>query len=89
MQWNGKVREQAKVHQQRLSFLEGRLKSTELVLSEKTQLLPVTVDGEEDCKPNAPGTQGYRNVRRLCVGDPLPDHLWCLNISSTCSSRDS
>ena len=53
VEWE-KYREQAKVHQQRLSFLEGRLKSTELVLSEKTQLLPVTVDGEEDCKPNSP-----------------------------------
>ena len=52
VEWE-KYREQAKVHQQRLSFLEGRLKSTELVLSEKTQLLPVTVDGEEDCKPNS------------------------------------
>ena len=53
VEWE-KYREQAKVHQQRLSFLEGRLKSTELVLSEKTQLLPVTVDGEEDCRPNSP-----------------------------------
>ena len=53
VEWE-KYREQATVHQQRLSFLEGRLKSTELVLSEKTQLLPVTVDGEEDCKPNSP-----------------------------------
>ena len=53
VEWE-KYREQAKVHQQRLSFLEGRLKSTELVLSEKIQLLPVTVDGEEDCKPNSP-----------------------------------
>jgi len=53
VEWE-KYREQAKVHQQRLSFLEGRLQSTELVLSEKTQLLPVTVDGEEDCKPNSP-----------------------------------
>src|SRR5207247_5105510 len=53
VEWE-KYREQAKVHQQRLAFLEGRLKSTELVLSEKIKLLPVTVDGEAGWTTNSP-----------------------------------
>src|ERR1044071_244399 len=53
VEWEN-YREQAKVHQERLSFLEGRLRSTELVLSDRTHFLPVNVDGEEDCKPNLP-----------------------------------
>jgi hypothetical protein len=47
-------RQQAKTQQERLAFLEGRLKAAELDLSQRTQLVPVSVDGQEDTRPNAP-----------------------------------
>src|SRR5438874_2494503 len=53
VEWE-KYREQARTYQERLSFLEGRLKNTQLWLSERTSLVPVTVDGEEDTKPSTP-----------------------------------
>jgi len=49
-----KYRQQSKTHQERLAFLEGRLKATELELSERTKLVPVVVEGQEDTKPTSP-----------------------------------
>lgn len=47
-------RQQARTHGDRLAFLEGRLKETELRLSERPKLIPVALDSGEDVKPNAP-----------------------------------
>ena len=41
----------------RLAFLETRLKETELRLSERPRLVPVTVDGREDIHPNPAWTK--------------------------------
>jgi hypothetical protein len=49
-----KYRQQSKTHQERLAFLEARLKATQFELSERTELVPVTVDGQEDTKPTSP-----------------------------------
>lgn len=53
VEWE-KHREQARIHQERLSFLEGRLKNTQDWLTERSALMPVTVQGEKDCEPSAP-----------------------------------
>jgi hypothetical protein len=53
IEWE-KHRQQAKVHEDRLCFLEGRLKEAQLGLSERTKLVAVTVDGAEDAQPTQP-----------------------------------
>jgi len=53
IEWE-KHRQQAKVHEDRLCFLEGRLKEAQLGLSERTKLVPVNVDGAEDVQPTQP-----------------------------------
>ncbi|HEY5910231.1 MAG TPA: hypothetical protein VJA21_06460 [Verrucomicrobiae bacterium] len=53
IEWE-KHREEAKTHQQRLSYLEGRLHAAELGLSQRPKLVPVTVDGREDVNPTSP-----------------------------------
>jgi hypothetical protein len=47
-------RHQAKTREDRLAFLEARLRETELRLGERTQLVPATVDGQPDSQPTAP-----------------------------------
>lgn len=49
-----KYRQQAKTHQDRLTFLETRLKETELRMSQRTKLIPAIVDGTEDSHPTSP-----------------------------------
>jgi len=49
-----KYRQQARTHEDRLSFLEAQLKTTKLRLSERSKLVAVTVDGREDITPRAP-----------------------------------
>ena len=49
-----KHRQEAKIHEDRLCFLEGRLKEARLGLSERPKLVPVTVDGQEDSQPTSP-----------------------------------
>ena len=49
-----KYRQQAKTHQDRLTFLETRLKETELRMGQRTKLIPVIVDGTEDSHPTSP-----------------------------------
>jgi hypothetical protein len=53
IEWE-KHREEARTHQERLSYLEGRLRAAELGLSQRQKLVPVTVNGEEDVKPTSP-----------------------------------
>jgi len=53
VEWE-KHREGARIHQDRLSYLEGRLKAAELSLSQRPKLVPVTVDGEPDLQPASP-----------------------------------
>jgi hypothetical protein len=53
VEWE-KYRQQAKTHGDRLTFLEGQLNNTDLGLSARTKLVPVTVDGQEDIKPTSP-----------------------------------
>ncbi|HYV25957.1 MAG TPA: hypothetical protein VFA77_00355, partial [Candidatus Eisenbacteria bacterium] len=38
----------------RIAFLEDQLKNTDLGLSARTRLVPVTVDGQEDTRPSCP-----------------------------------
>src|SRR5258707_8854548 len=53
VEWE-KYRQQARTHEERLIFLESQLKRTDLELSARSKLVPVTVDGVEDTKPNSP-----------------------------------
>ena len=55
VEWE-KHRQQAKVHEERLSFLEGKLKETQLALGERQKFVPVTVEGREDVSPSQPWT---------------------------------
>src|SRR5437899_9857701 len=47
-------RQEAKTHEDRLAFLDGRLRETQLNLGERTKLVPVVVDGLEDTQPTSP-----------------------------------
>src|SRR5580693_6507416 len=53
MEWE-QARQKARTHAERLAFLEGRLKETELRLGERPRLVPVMVDGGEDTIPSPP-----------------------------------
>jgi len=53
VEWE-KYRQQARIHEDRIAFLEGQLKNTDLGLSARTRLVPVTVDGQEDTRPSYP-----------------------------------
>jgi len=53
VEWE-KYRQQARTHEDRIAFLEDQLKTTDLGLSARTKLVPVTVDGQEDIKPTSP-----------------------------------
>src|SRR6266513_2738430 len=53
VEWE-KHRQQARIHEDRIAFLEDQLKITDLGLSARTKLVPVTVDGQEDTKPSCP-----------------------------------
>src|SRR3984957_8568010 len=48
------ARQKARTHAERLAFLEGRLKETELRLTERPGLVHVMVDGREDTVPSPP-----------------------------------
>jgi hypothetical protein len=47
-------RQQARIHGDRLAFLESQLKDTEVRLSERPKLIPVSVDGYDDVQPTSP-----------------------------------
>ena len=53
VEWE-KYRQQARIHEDRIAFLEDQLKNTDLGLSARTRLVPVTVDGQEDTRPSCP-----------------------------------
>jgi hypothetical protein len=53
VEWE-QARQKARTHAERLTFLESRLKETELGLSERPRLVPVVVDGREDTTPSPP-----------------------------------
>jgi hypothetical protein len=53
IEWE-KHRQMARIHEDRLCFLEGRLKEKQVELSERQQLVPVTLDGQEDTRPTLP-----------------------------------
>lgn len=53
VEWE-KHRQQTRIHEDKIAFLEGQLKNTDLELSARTQLVPVTVDGQEDTRPSCP-----------------------------------
>jgi hypothetical protein len=48
------ARQKARTHEQRLAFLENRLRETESSLSKRPGLVPVFVDGREDSAPSSP-----------------------------------
>ncbi len=53
LEWE-KYRQESQTHQDRLAFLEARLKQTQLELGERTKLVPVSLEGREDREPNLP-----------------------------------
>src|SRR5438552_10808322 len=53
VEWE-KYRQQARIHEDRIAFLEDQLRNTDLELSARTTLVPVTVDGQEDTRPSCP-----------------------------------
>lgn len=53
IEWE-KHRQQARIHEDRLRFLEARLQEAQLGLSERPKLVAVSVDGQEDVRPSAP-----------------------------------
>jgi uncharacterized membrane protein YhaH (DUF805 family) len=61
VEWE-QARQKARTHAERLAFLEGRLKETELRLTERPGLVPVMVDGREDTTPSPPW-----NAWELCM----------------------
>src|SRR3954468_18397885 len=50
VEWE-RFRQEARTHEDKVAYLETQLKKAEAALSEKTKLVPVTVDGQEDVKP--------------------------------------
>src|SRR6516165_3925401 len=53
IEWE-KHRQQSKIHEDRLCFLESRLKENQLELSERQKLVPIHLDGQEDTQPTVP-----------------------------------
>jgi hypothetical protein len=53
VEWE-KHRQVAKTHEEKLSFLQEQLKKVDSGIAERSKLVPVTVNGEEDVKPSAP-----------------------------------
>ena len=60
-------RQQARTHEDKLAFLQGRLKDTELRLSERPKLIPVLLDGAEDVQPTAPWNFWDRTMFVVCA----------------------
>lgn len=65
MEWE-QARQEARTHGERVAFLEGRLKETELRISERPRLVPVMVDGREDSAPSSPWNGWDRLMFVLC-----------------------
>jgi hypothetical protein len=53
IEWE-KHRQGAKTHEDRLNFLESRLKATQIDLGERQKLVVVNADGSEDARPSQP-----------------------------------
>ena len=66
LEWE-KHRQQAKTVQDRLAFLEGRLKDTQVRLSERPKLVPVNIDGREDTTPTSPWNGWDRTMFVVCA----------------------
>lgn len=49
-----KHRQEARIHEDRLCFLEARLKETQLGLAERPRLVAVSLEGQDDVHPTAP-----------------------------------
>lgn len=65
VEWE-QARQKARTHSERLAFLEGRLKDTELSLSRRPGLVPVMVDGREDTAPSPPWNAWELFMFALC-----------------------
>ncbi len=66
VEWE-KYRQQARSHADKLSFLESRLKDTELRLGERPKLVAATVDGREDLKPTLPWNRWDASMFVVCA----------------------
>src|SRR5688572_30070824 len=55
VEWE-KYRQQARTHEDCLTFLKSQSKSTDAGLSSRTKFVPSAVDGQADTKPSAPWT---------------------------------
>jgi len=53
IEWE-KHRQVARTHEDKVAFLEGQLKKAEARLNERSKLVPVMVDGQEDTRPSSP-----------------------------------
>jgi hypothetical protein len=62
-----RCRQSIQTHQSRLSFLEGRLKETQLRLGDRAGLVPVRIDGEEDVHPTSPWNLWDLSMFGACV----------------------
>ncbi len=65
MEWE-QARQKARTHSERLAFLEGRLKDTELRIGERPGLVPVMIEGREDTAPSAPWNAWELFMFTLC-----------------------
>jgi len=60
------ARQMAQTHSERLAFLVGQLKDTELSLSKRPGLVPVMIDGREDTAPSPPWNAWELVMFALC-----------------------
>jgi hypothetical protein len=60
-------RQQARTHEDKLAFLQSRLKDTELRLTERPKLIPVMVDGQEDVQPTSAWNFWDRSMFVICA----------------------
>src|SRR2546430_14359894 len=75
VEWE-KHRQEAKVHEDRLLFLEGQLKNTDAALNEHKRLGPGVFSGEEGTKASPPGNGwAILEVAAPCRGGVCPSNL--------------
>jgi len=65
MEWE-QARQEARSHGERVSFLEGRLRETEMGISQRPRLVTAVVEGREDSAPSSPWNGWDRLMFVLC-----------------------
>ncbi len=81
VQWE-KHRQEARIYQDRVAFLESRLKETELELHGRKKLVPANLDDQEDTRPTSPWNAWDVAMFVACAGGILALMVFgVLNIS--------